>query len=265
MNTSPIVTESVPINGMEMYYEIHGQGEPLLLLHGFLGIGADWGHLFKDLEPPDGFQFIIPDLRGHGHSTNPSALFTHRSSAIDVFALLDHLKIERCKAIGMSCGAKTLLHMATQQPARLDAMVLVSATPYFPREARELMAQITLEDKTEADWQFLRRRHPHGDAQIHMLFDQGRAMKDSFDDVNFTPPLLSTITARTLIVHGDRDFYPVHLAAEMHRAIPKSYLAVVPNAGHGPVFGEHTAYFLQTALPFLQGEWEQKPLPPVLP
>ena len=155
--------------------------------------------------------------------------------------------------------------MATQQPARLEAMVLVSATPYFPKEARDLMAQITLEGKLEADWQFLRRRHKHGDEQIRALFAQGRAMKDSFDDVNFTPPLLSTITARTLIVHGDRDFYPVHLATEMYQAIPCSYLSVIPNAGHGPIFGAPTRHFLEMALPFLKGEWEHAESPPQIP
>lgn len=241
---------------MRMYYDILGRGEPLLLLHGFLGIGSDWAYIFKDLQPPDGCQFIVPDLRGHGRSTNPSNIFSHRQSALDVLALLDRLKIDRCKAIGMSCGAKTLLHMATQQPARLDAMVLVSATSYFPNEARRLMAQVTLEGKTDADWQVLRSRHKHGDEQIRALFAQGRAMKDSYDDVNFTPPLLSTITAPTLLVHGDRDFYPVHIAAEMYKAIPNSYLAVIPNAGHGPIFGENTAQFLQMALPFLRGDWQ---------
>jgi pimeloyl-ACP methyl ester carboxylesterase len=265
VNAPPAISDAIPINGMHMYYEIYGHGEPLLLLHGFLGIGDDWALIFKDLQPPEGYQFIVPDLRGHGRSTNPSMTFTHRQSALDVFALLDHLKIAQCKAIGMSCGAKTLLHMATQQPSRIDAMVLVSATSYFPKEARKLMAQITLEGKTEADWQLLPSRHRHGDAQIRALFAQGRAMKGSFEDVNFTPPLLSTITARTLLVHGDCDFYPVPIAAEMHQAIPKSYLAIIPNAGHGPIFGEHAAYFRQIALPFLRGQWEQKPPPSPLP
>ena len=61
----------------------------------------------------------------------------------DVLALLDHLGIARVKAIGLSMGAKTLLHMATQQPDRIDAMVLVSATPYFPAPARAAMAQLS--------------------------------------------------------------------------------------------------------------------------
>ena len=62
-------------------------------------------------------------------------------------------------------------------------------------------------------------------------------MKDSHDDMNFTPRSLSGITTPTLIVYGDRDpLYPVEMALEMHRAIPRSALSIVPSAGHGPVF-----------------------------
>ena len=68
----------------------------------------------------------------------------------------------------------------------------------------------------------------------------------------FTPPLLATITARTLIVHGDRDpLYPVELALEMYRSIPGSALWVVPNGGHGPIFGAFAAPFVATASAFL--------------
>jgi pimeloyl-ACP methyl ester carboxylesterase len=130
MKTSPPVGQKIPINGMEMYYEIRGAGEPLVLLHGGTGAGVNWDLLFKNA--PAGYRLVVPDLRGHGRSTNPSATFTFRQSAFDVFAMLDHLGIERFKAIGVSLGAKTLLHMATQQPTRVAAMVLVSATPYFP-------------------------------------------------------------------------------------------------------------------------------------
>ena len=83
-------------------------------------------------------------------------------------------------------------------------------------------------------------------------------MKDSYDDVNFTPPLLSTIRARTLIVHGDRDpIYPVRLAVEMHASIPGSHLWIVPNGGHGPIFGPQRAAFEEGALAFLRGEWSR--------
>src|SRR3954466_5157600 len=237
----------IPINGFEMYYEERGGGEPLVLLHGGTGIGADWQHVFPG-GAPAGFRLIVPGLRGHGRSTNPGA-FTFRDAARDIFALLDHLGLARVKAIGLSMGAKTLLHMATQQPQRIEAMVLVSATPYFPAQARAAMAQVSVDAFSEADWNAQRQRHVHGDAQIRLLFDQVRGLKDSYDDMAFTPPLLAAITARTLIVHGDRDpLYPVELALELYRSIPNAALWVVPNGGHGPIFGALAAPFAATAL-----------------
>jgi pimeloyl-ACP methyl ester carboxylesterase len=239
---------------MEMYYEIHGAGEPLVLLHGGTGAGVNWDLIFKSA--PAGYQLVVPDLRGHGRSTNPSGGFTFRQSALDVFAMLDHLGIERFKAIGLSLGAKTLLHVATQQPTRIEAMVLVSATPYFPAQARAIMAQVSPDNRTEAEWQQMRQWHKHGDEQIRALWKMANSFKESYDDMNFTPSDLSTIKARTLIVHGDRDpLYPVNMAMELHGAIRRSYLWVIPNGGHGPIFGKMADQFVETSLAFLNGEW----------
>ena len=70
--------------------------------------------------------------------------------------------------------------------------------------------------------------------------------------MNFTPSTPAAITARTLIVHGDRDpLYPVEQAVELFRAIPDASLCVVPNGGHGPIFGEQAAPFVKTATAFL--------------
>jgi len=243
------------INDIEMYYETRGNGEPLVLLHGGGGAGVNWELIFDD--KPAGYRLVIPDLRGHGRSTNPSPEFSFRQAAKDVLVLMDRLHIDRFKAIGLSMGAKTLLHAATQQPDRIEAMVLVSATPYFPEQARALMRQLTPETRSEAEWQQMRQWHKHGDEQIRQLWRQMNSLKDSYDDMNFTPPLLSTITARTLLVHGDRDpLYPVKLALEMYEAIPRSYLWVVPNAGHGPIFGEMKDRFVETAMALLRGEWD---------
>jgi pimeloyl-ACP methyl ester carboxylesterase len=254
MNTPPTRGQVIDINGMEMYYEIRGTGEPLVLLHGGGGAGVNWSLLFK--EPPAGFQLIVPDLRGHGRSNNPSGEFTFRQSALDLFALLDHLNIAQFKAIGVSLGAKTLLHVATQQPARVEAMVSVSATPYFPEQARKIMRQVSPDNRTEAEWQQMRQWHKQGDEQIRALRRMSNAFKDSYDDMNFTPPYLSTITAPTLIVHGDRDpLYPVQMAIELYTSIPRSYLWVIPNGGHGPIFGNMAAQFVEISLAFLRNEW----------
>ncbi|HEX6463589.1 MAG TPA: alpha/beta fold hydrolase, partial [Vicinamibacterales bacterium] len=87
----------VDINGFTMYFEDRGEGDPLMLLHGGMGIGADWQHVFPS--HPRGCRFIVPDLRGHGRSTNPSGVFTFRQCARDVLALIDHLGLARVKAI----------------------------------------------------------------------------------------------------------------------------------------------------------------------
>lgn len=236
-----------------MHYEVRGVGEPLLLLHGGMGVGADWRFVFA-ADPPH-YQVIVPDLRGHGRSTNPGGGFTFRQCALDVIALLDQLGVSSVKAIGLSLGAKTLLQVAAMQPSRVEAMVLVSATPYLPQPLRAAAAQFTresFEGLSSSDKEALRARHVHGDEQIRLLYDMTRSFSTSYDDMSFTPPHLATITARTLIVHGDRDpYYPVELALALFRGIPEAALWVIPHGGHGPVFGAAAAPFAEAALAHL--------------
>lgn len=242
------------VNGIELHWEEIGEGEPLLWLHGAMGSGGDWRHIFK--EPPGGYRLIAPDLRGHGASTNPCGLFSFRQCARDVHALLGHLGLSRVKAIGLSGGGITLLHMATAQTRSIESMVIVSAPPYFPEQARVIMRQFSPSAIGETEMAAMRRRHTHGEPQIEQLFAMARGLADSYEDVNFTPAYLSTIAADTLIVFGDRDpLYPVSLAMDLHQAIRGSYVWIVPNGGHGPVFGGAAPLFAETALSFLRGDW----------
>lgn len=247
------------VNGIELYWEETGRedGEPLLWLHGGMGCGADWHYIFKD--PPAGYRLIAPDLRGHGRTLNTaSGEFTFRQCARDVRALLDHLEIPRIKAIGLSGGGIVLLHVATADPSAIESMVLVSAPPYFPAQCRAIQRQFSEAMLGEAEMTRMRARHVHGERQIQQLFASVRSMSETYDDVNFTPPLLATITAETLIVFGDSDpLYPVSIAFDMKRDIPRSYLWVVPNGGHGPVFGDAAPQFASTALAFLAGNWKR--------
>jgi pimeloyl-ACP methyl ester carboxylesterase len=244
------------VNGMEMYYEMHGEGSPLLLLHGFTGCIDWWGSCMGEFAKH--FRTIAIDLRGHGWSTNPSNEFTHRQCALDVFALMDKLGIGRFKAIGHSSGGNTLVHMATQQPERIDAMILMDSAIYLPEETRVIFRHIAARYLSTGAWEPLRQYHKHGDDQIRAMMTQLNDLADSYDDMNFTPPYLSTIRARTLIVHGDRDeVYPMPMPVEMYRAIPHSYLWIVPNGGHAPHEGKHEALFIDTALEFLSGAWDE--------
>jgi pimeloyl-ACP methyl ester carboxylesterase len=263
------------LNGVPIYFEVHGSGEPLLLLHGFSGCSQDWSAFVERQKhaTEEKFQLIIPDLRGHGRSFAPQgsgpggtksaqpgaavlpkfAAWRHDEAAADMFALLDHLGIVTFKGIGVSGGGNVLLHMATKEPERVKAMVLVSATSYFPAQARPIMRQYA-DNLPAAERENLRRRHPGGDSQIEALLASTKAFADSYDDMNFTPAYLGRITARTLIVQGDRDpLYPVEISVEMARAILRSSLWIVPNAGHGPVLGQRWPEFLKTAAGFLLG------------
>jgi pimeloyl-ACP methyl ester carboxylesterase len=134
-------------------------------------------------------------------------------------------------------------------------MVILSAVSYYPEPARTFMRNYSLDQLPEEEQKRLWQRHRRGDEQMQELFRHGRAMADQYDDMSFTPPYLATITARTLIIYGDRDpLCPVHIALEMYRAIPRSYLWVVPNGGHVPQLNEP---FVKAVSPFLRGDWEQ--------
>jgi pimeloyl-ACP methyl ester carboxylesterase len=249
--------ESKELNGITIYYRIIGEGDPLVLLHGFTQTGKVWDLIIDDLATK--YQLIIPDLRGHGLSTNPSGEFTHRQSALDVYALLDQLEIDKFKAMGISTGGMTLLHMATTQQERVEAMVLIGATSYFPEQARAIMRQRSPDSLSQSRLETLGQNHSRGTEQARSLMAQFSGFQYSYDDMNFTPPFLSTITARTLIVHGDRDaFFPVSIPIEQYKAIPNSYLWIVPNGSHVPLLrGEVSrSFFLHIVSKFLGGEWE---------
>ena len=121
--------------------------------------------------PPDGWQIIAPDLRGHGRTNNPGNHFLFRDCARDVLALLDRLQIDRVEAIGLSGGGIALLHLATLAPDRVTAMVIVSTPSYFPEQARALQRQASYAALSDAERDQMRTRHRLGDAQIAALYD----------------------------------------------------------------------------------------------
>lgn len=221
-------TRVIADDGVELHVEERGTGEPLLLLHGLTGSADDWTHVFDRDDLAATRRVIAPDARGHGRSTHVPGSFTFERCARDVLAIMDRLGIERIRAIGMSLGAKTLLHVATIAPDRVEAMVLVSAAPRFP----------------EATHATIRAA----------LLGFGAPQTEDTNDLAFTRERLGAISARTLLVAGDRDpLYPVELAVELLRGIPRAALYVVPFGGHGPIFAREREPFVRRALPFLEG------------
>lgn len=223
---STTTTRVITDDGADLFVEERGAGEPLLLLHGLTGSADDWMHVFDRDALAATRRVIAPDARGHGRSTTKPGSFTFRRCALDVLAVMNHLGVERVRAVGMSLGAKTLLHVATMAPDRLEAMVLVSAAPRFPDAV-------------------------HGTIREALVRFSAPEVEDP-SDLRFTREDLTAVSARTLLVAGDRDpLYPVELAVELLRGIRDAALYVVPFGGHGPIFGEERDDFVRRALSFL--------------
>ncbi|QMW23224.1 alpha/beta fold hydrolase [Sandaracinobacteroides saxicola] len=242
-------SHTVQINNIELHYEEYGDGTPLVLLHGFGGCAQNWHPFTTDLSKRH--RLIAVDLRGHGYSTNPDKTFTHRAAASDVFLLLERLKVDQFSAMGMSSGGMVLLHMATSQPKRIDSMVLISATSHFPDQARAIMRRASFVAMPRHVQDMYRHCAKRGDAQIHELISQFNALGDNYDDMDFTAQRLSSISARTLVVHGDRDqFFPVEIAVSMYRSIPNAELWIIPGGDHVPIYDSEVP-FSSAALRFL--------------
>lgn len=252
---------TVSVNGIEMHYRTHGSGPPLLLLHGFFNTGEGWAPFVPEFA--EHYRLIVPDLRGHGGSTNPHERYVHDQAASDILALLDFLELEKVRAIGHSSGAMTLLDLASRQPGRIEALVVLGGTMRNTETAREIQRTLLSESVPPEGKGRLKAWHSR-EGQLDALFRQFQAIAEN--GIFETRPELMRIMAPTLIIHGDRDeHFPMRIAMEMHRAIPQAYLWVVPNGNHMLIFdflggdlegsfpGE--AVFSDVVIDFLEEGW----------
>jgi pimeloyl-ACP methyl ester carboxylesterase len=232
----PLRESSVEINGIDLHYRLVGAGSPLLLLHGFSTTGTWWNSLIEDLATRN--TLIIPDLPAHGRSSRHDGPYLYAQVAQDLFALMDHLDISEFNAIGHSAGGQILLHLATKNPSRVKAMILISSAHRIPDEARDILAQWPdLEDNPPALQEYWQRIHSGGDEQIRSIIKDARSLSNYNGNVEFTADQLIEISARTLIVVGDGDgFVPLNLALEMRQAIYDSNIWVIPSQGHSPIW-----------------------------
>jgi pimeloyl-ACP methyl ester carboxylesterase len=243
----------IHVNGTDLHYIDRGKGEPLLLVHGFGACAANWDS-FADALAPD-YRLIIPDLRGHGWSTDPAGTFSTLRSSDDISALLNTLGLHRVRAIGLSMGGIVLLHLATREQDRISSMVLVSSASQLPDEARAILHGTTMETLPGVVRDLYRSCAVHGENQMRGVVDRVRSYENETDDVYFSAAQLQTIRARTLVVQGDRDrLFSVETALEMYRAIPNSELWIVPRGGHVPIWGDRKPEFLRVAREFLNRE-----------
>ncbi len=133
------VTGYAPINGLQMYYEIHGAGEPLLLLHGaYMSIPANWAGLIPALS--EGRQVIAVELQGHGRTSDTDRPLSYEGMADDVAALLAYLNIGKADVFGYSTGATVAVQVAVRHPEVVDQLIAASA--WYDGEAPKSMMEL---------------------------------------------------------------------------------------------------------------------------
>jgi pimeloyl-ACP methyl ester carboxylesterase len=238
-NALPAVSDHLAdINGIRLHYRVVGTGPALLLIHGFTWTGEWWDPLLPALARDH--RVIVVDLPGHGRSTSHSGPWLYRQVASDMYVLLDRLGVQRVRAIGHSAGGNTLVHMATQQPARMEAMVLIAGGHRLLNSARTYARETPAYEALSDAWRAAHLRvQPGGEAQVRTLLDALRTIGDDYEDMSFTTERISQIRARTLLVWGDRDpYYPIDVAIELFQAIPNAALWVLPSQEHFPLWPE---------------------------
>jgi pimeloyl-ACP methyl ester carboxylesterase len=197
----------------------------------------EWDHIASELSGD--FTMVIPDLRGHGRSTNPGNEFDHRRFAQDALELMSSLDYDAFAAIGHSAGAITLLHLSSTAPERVTWQVLIAGAPVIEADHGALLsAWPEPEDLDPTLREFFLREHPGGALQIEQLLDGMRKFGVKRDDINFDAETVGRITAPTLVVWGDRDDARVELALRLYREIPEASLWVLPGMNHFPFWEE---------------------------
>src|SRR6184192_3040396 len=125
--------------GLKLYYETHGAGRPLLLLHGGLGSGEMFAPILPQLA--ERHQVIAPDLQGHGRTADIDRPIDVRLMADDIAALIDHLELDKPDIVGYSLGGGVALHTAAKYPARVGRLVAASANIRRDAIYPEMLAQ----------------------------------------------------------------------------------------------------------------------------
>ncbi len=261
MTQSGPQTGYAPVNDLQMYYEIHGSGEPLVLLHGAYATIDMWGPILAGLAASH--QVIAVELQGHGHTADiDDRPFSYEQFADDVAGLLDHLGIAQADIVGYSMGGSTGLQVAIRHPEHVRKLVALSAfsrlDAYYP-EVLEGIAQITPEVFAGSIFDEAYRRNAPDPDNFPRLVEK----LVEFDGTAFNwQEDLSEITTPVQLIQGDSDVMRPEHAVEMFRLVgggvpgdtvglPTSQLAILPGTTHVTMVTEKTGVWLPMVEAFL--------------
>ena len=235
-------TGYAPVNGLEMYYEFHGAGPPLLLLHGAYMTIDTMGPILAGLA--ESREVIAVELQGHGHTADIDRPITYEQMADDAVALLVHLGVERADVAGYSMGGGVALQVAIRHPDVVRRLVVASASyrlDGMPSVALQMFPSISPELFAGSPIEEAYLRHAPNPGAFPTLVDKLTRL----DTTDFAWPDddIRGIAAPTLIVVGDSDGVRLQHAVEMFellgggvmgdlQGMPASQLAVLPGTSH---------------------------------
>jgi pimeloyl-ACP methyl ester carboxylesterase len=232
----PVRTGYASVNGLHLYYEIHGQGEPLVLIHGGGStIESNWARILPLLAKSH--RVIAIEEQGHGHTKAIDRPFTFENSADDVAALLEYLQIDRADLFGFSNGGQIALRVANRHPQKVRKLVIASAP--FRRDGMapgfwEGLEKATLAQMPQALKDADRKINPDP-KHLEALFLQDSRRMIAFQD--WPAADLESIAAPALVIVGDQDVVTPEHALKMSRLLQHARLAILPG-NHGSYIGE---------------------------
>lgn len=237
------VTGYAPVNGLKIYYEIHGEGQPVVLLHGsFMSISSNWAQMIPALSKTR--KVIAIEMQAHGRTADSKRDFTYQNLADDVAGLLDYLKIKQADLMGYSLGGGVALLTAIRHPEKVRKAVILSAVyndDGWVDESDALFKNMTAEmfkgSPIESDYKKLSPTPGQFDNFIQ------RVISVDAKPYNFGADKLKATKAPMLFIHGDADGVKLSHMIEMFQLKgggkfgdieprSESQLAVIPNVAH---------------------------------
>ncbi len=238
---------------VSLHYEVHGEGKPLLLLHGLGSSSRDWEYQIPDLARR--YRVIAPSLRGFGESDKPDGPYTVMQFARDCIDLLNHLGVDRTHVFGFSMGGAVAFQLAVEFQHRLESLIVVNSQPSFEldhwRSHLMVLMRIGMANimGMERMTRFLARRMFPAPEQ-KALRDRMTERYRNNDKTAYLAALRSlagwsvedyigSIDVPTLVLAGEYDFTPVEAKQQFVDKMPNASLRVVRDSRHGTPFDQH--------------------------